>query len=251
MPNGGSDCCGTCWFNGVNNGIPGFPEKSEVESIKCEIRDFVPEIPFWTYCANHPHHNMEKITTPIGPVYVCKEDTYGRVEKTKPLDGEDIRKQLVSLIERVPEVPASEYPTPTKFVIEVIKHIAFIKERRAKNGLVRILSFEPFSQQKDDKFSQNNVLVIANAIEALAIIDPLNTFEIIQPWVKFGLPVPNNKEYESHKDRCAPLRYHAVRALKYIESEFADKELYDAVYDPHPEVQLFAKEILRIRKNGA
>ena len=39
MPNGGSDCCGTCWFNRKNRGEKGYPKDrdNDVEPY-CEIR---------------------------------------------------------------------------------------------------------------------------------------------------------------------------------------------------------------------
>ena len=56
MPNGGSDCCGTCWFNRQNRGKSGYPRDGEDrDDAYCEIRDAAVENPFWTYCANHPH----------------------------------------------------------------------------------------------------------------------------------------------------------------------------------------------------
>ena len=61
MPNGGSDCCGTCWFNSKNNGEQGY-HGSEKEGVAiCTIRNLEIPDPFWTYCANHPHHNQNKI----------------------------------------------------------------------------------------------------------------------------------------------------------------------------------------------
>lgn len=247
MPNGGSDCCGTCWFNTVNSGQPGYPANDKMDSIVCEIRNFTPEVPFWTYCDNHPHHNPGKIRVPIGPVYVCKEDSYSRIEKTKPLDTEEIRLELVKLIEKIPEVPDEEYPSQTSFNIEVIKHVGFIRESRAQSALLRILKFDPFAEPEDNKFNQNNVLVISNALEALAAVSPETSFEHIEPWVSFGLPIQSVDEYTPENDRCAPIRYHAVRALKNVEAEGVDEVLENACSDPHPEIQAFAKEILKLR----
>lgn len=61
MPNGGSDCCGTCWFNEANDGEVGFPKNKSDRAKKCMIRGFEINNPFWTYCANHPHHNPDQL----------------------------------------------------------------------------------------------------------------------------------------------------------------------------------------------
>ena len=78
MPNGGSDCCGTCWFNSTNEGQPRFRKNPLYEGVRCTIRDVAIADPFWTYCANHPHHNLSKLTTPIDPIYVASEKTHSR-----------------------------------------------------------------------------------------------------------------------------------------------------------------------------
>jgi hypothetical protein len=70
MPNGGSDCCGTCWFNSTHEGKAGIFDVPAGAEVRCVIRDLVIENPFWTYCVNHPHHNPDQINLPIGPVYV-------------------------------------------------------------------------------------------------------------------------------------------------------------------------------------
>ena len=61
MPNGGSDCCGTCWFNSKNSGEQGYQGSEKEGVVKCTIRNLEIPDPFWTYCANHPHHNQNKI----------------------------------------------------------------------------------------------------------------------------------------------------------------------------------------------
>ena len=69
MPNGGSDCCGTCWFNRKNRGQTGYTRVNTPEPDHCEIRDAPIENPFWTYCAYHPHHQPAGDRIPIGPIY--------------------------------------------------------------------------------------------------------------------------------------------------------------------------------------
>ena len=56
MPNGGSDCCGTCWFNRSLEGQRGSANFNDEIPSHCEIRDLDIPDPFYTYCANHPCH---------------------------------------------------------------------------------------------------------------------------------------------------------------------------------------------------
>ena len=69
MPNGGSDCCGTCWFNFKNKGEPGYDPAEDPEPNRCVIRKVDIRDPFYTYYANHPHRNLGKLALPIGPIY--------------------------------------------------------------------------------------------------------------------------------------------------------------------------------------
>ena len=244
MPNGGSDCCGTCWFNTINQGEAGYIEDSS-KTIVCEIRDFTPSDPFWTYCINHPHHNSEKIRIPIGPVYVHDDTTYSRVEKIPASNSKKVRLELVKLIKKIKENPNNEYPFGNSFNVEIIKHIKLIKEKNAITDLVRILSFEPLCEPNENQFQQNNIPLISITLETLAMISPKNSFEYIQPWLSIELPVQSN--YEQNNDVYAPLRYHAVRAMKYIEFGNVKSELTKATSDPHPEIRAFATEIMKLK----
>ncbi|MYH49046.1 MAG: hypothetical protein F4020_03955 [Gammaproteobacteria bacterium] len=108
MPNGGSDCCGTCWFNRANGGEAGRPNH-EIPSY-CEIRQLDIPNPMYTYCANHPHHRPQRDPIPIGPVTVHKGELVEREpgrhemrewrERWQPSpDTETIRSHLLSLLE--------------------------------------------------------------------------------------------------------------------------------------------------------
>ena len=72
MPNGGSDCCGTCWFNRSLEGQRGSGNFNREIPSHCEIRDLDIPDPFYTYCANHPCHRPGRDPIPIGPVYVYR-----------------------------------------------------------------------------------------------------------------------------------------------------------------------------------
>lgn len=92
MPNGGSDCCGTCWFNAKNMGQAGYNHARDSEPVFCTIRNLSIETPFYAYCANHPHRRPYRDSIPIGPVFTG--DSEGVRELWKPsLDTEEIRQQ--------------------------------------------------------------------------------------------------------------------------------------------------------------
>ena len=56
MPNGGSDCCGTCWFNRKNRGDRDSLQHTEdSEPHHCEIRDVAIDDPFSLTAPIHPH----------------------------------------------------------------------------------------------------------------------------------------------------------------------------------------------------
>lgn len=47
MPNGGSDCCGTCWFNLKNKGEAGYDHVKDPEPDRCAIRTIDIPDPFY------------------------------------------------------------------------------------------------------------------------------------------------------------------------------------------------------------
>lgn len=108
MPNGGSDCCGTCWFNRANGGERGSASfRREIPSF-CKIRGLPIPDPFYTYCANHPHHRPNRDPIPIGPVYVG--DSFGARKFWEPSpDTEEIREHLLELV-RNPAEHTDGYP---------------------------------------------------------------------------------------------------------------------------------------------
>lgn len=98
MPNGGSDCCGTCWFNRSLEGKRGSSNFNHDIPSHCEIRDLDISDPFYTYCANHPYHRPGKDNIPIGPVF----EGMGRREWRSSPDTEEIRRHLLDIV-RLPE----------------------------------------------------------------------------------------------------------------------------------------------------
>ena len=146
MPNGGSDCCGTCWFNRRNRSERGYrwADDKEVEPF-CEIREVAIRNPFWTYCANHPHRRPERDPIPIGPIMRSGGGEYaGRgyvreVWKPSP-DSEEIRQHLLEILDRLPaHVAKDRYPASPGLAEVVVRQLGEFREGRAERQ-VRWLS---------------------------------------------------------------------------------------------------------------
>lgn len=110
MPNGGSDCCGTCWFNARNKGETGYEHADDPEPAFCSIRNCpIDGDPFYTYCSNHPHRRPERDRVPIGPVYTGDSSGARQDWQSSP-DTEEIRQHLIFLLNAQDLQPPSEYP---------------------------------------------------------------------------------------------------------------------------------------------
>jgi len=171
MPNGGSDCCGTCWFNRKNKGEEqaSYHRSHDPGPDYCVIRDLAIEDPFYTYCANHPHRNPRKLSLPIGPVFVG--DSLGRRERWKPsLDNEEIRLQLLELLKRRAErkEPPLEYHAGFYLDEVLIVQLAEFKEERAIEDLKRLAALDT-KPSPHPIFRDNRRTVIAAKI-ALQVI---------------------------------------------------------------------------------
>jgi len=142
MPNGGSDCCGTCYFN-VTNIVKNAKNSHDDNKDFCVIRNIPIECSYWTYCANHQHHNPGMIDIPIGPVYICGKDSYNRVVSIKSPDREEIRLKLIELAENIQEQPVEEYSAGVYLDEAIVMQLGEFREKRAINALKRILSFKP------------------------------------------------------------------------------------------------------------
>ncbi len=141
MPNGGSDCCGTCWFNRKNHGAAGYAHVRSTEPAYCEIRNIEIPDPFWTYCANHPHRSPERDRVPIGPIFVDRGK--GReILKDSP-NTEEVRAALLSLLAGIHEEPMEEYPIGIYRDEVIVWQLGEFREQRAIRGLERIAKFDP------------------------------------------------------------------------------------------------------------
>jgi len=142
MPNGGSDCCGTCWFNSTNQGgIPNEPPKGSDPAV-CTIRALQLERPFSTYCANHPHRRPDRDPVPIGPVFMLDSSGDRRLWQISP-GTDEIRQHLLSLLGAMEEKPRTEYPIGLYADEVVVWQLGQWREERAVAGLRRIAAFNP------------------------------------------------------------------------------------------------------------
>ncbi len=108
----------------------------------CTIRHLDVPNPFYTYCANHPHKNPQRLEIPIGPVYAG--DSMGNREVIHPLaDTEEHRLGHIQLLAQIPEQPSQEYPAGMSLDLSVILQLLEWKEQRALPGLDRIAAFNP------------------------------------------------------------------------------------------------------------
>lgn len=139
MPNGGSDCCGTCWFNRTNQGERDW-QRFRDESVEpyCDIRGQAIEIPFYTYCANHPHRRPDRDRIPIGPIlrYAGDGMSNDREVWIESPDTEEIRLHLLGiLVEFFTAVVQDRYPIGPGIGEAVIRQLGEFREERALKAL--------------------------------------------------------------------------------------------------------------------
>jgi hypothetical protein len=167
MPNGGSDCCGSCWFNERNKGEAGFGHARDPELSFCSIRKFPIENPFWTYCANHPLRRPDRDVVPIGPVFVdAGSFPYHRILLLASPDTEEVRQHLLELLLAIQERPEREYPAAPYLEDVVVRQLGEWLEARALPGLERVAAFDP----KPTKDHRTRKALIAAARDAIAKI---------------------------------------------------------------------------------
>jgi len=141
MPNGGNDCCGTCWFNRKNEGKAGYNHADSSRPYHCEIPDLPITDPFYTYCANHPHRDPSELSVPLGPVF--SGDSDGRREVRRPWsDNEDVRKTLLELLTGPGDLDRDEYPIGLRLGEVVLWQLAEFEERRAIPELRRLADLD-------------------------------------------------------------------------------------------------------------
>ena len=141
MPNGGSDCCGTCWFNGSNGGEAGYEHRDDSIAPNCEIRDVAIEDAFYTYCANHPQRRPDRDPIPIGPItrYAGDGMSNDRNVWLPSPDSEEIRQHLLEMLEDIAEhASVDRYPIGPGLAEVVIRQLGEFREGRAENRIMWI-----------------------------------------------------------------------------------------------------------------
>ncbi len=138
----------------------------EREPSYCEIRELPIDDPFYTYCANHPHRNPNRLRVPIGPVYTG--DSFGNRAPLWPSpDSEGVRLAVLDLLESIPEAPTEEYPIGLTLEAVIVEQVAAWGERRAIPGLERIVAFRDVPRDEDAWFRRDQSHLKAMAADAL------------------------------------------------------------------------------------
>lgn len=157
MPNGGSDCCGTCWYNSVNEGQAGYERPGVGKGVKdhCEIRGLAIENPFYTYCANHPHHMPEGGAVPVGPVFTGDSNGNREVWVESP-DTEEVRLGLLDMLDGLAHVVSRDrYPFPSPNIAQiVVGQLIVFREQRAVPVLQRLLERFPDTSLFEEALKQ-------------------------------------------------------------------------------------------------
>jgi hypothetical protein len=254
MPNGGSDCCGTCCFNSTHPGQSGYFRNPDEGETRCVIRDLTIDVPFWTYCANHPHHNLERVELPVGPVYHGSGGwPYRREVIAESPDRPEIRQELLRLVAAIQERPRREYPTSPTFDEAVIDQLMRFREARAVAELRRIAQLDPLAAPEgENPFDQNRVMTVARALEALGVLAGDAALPELARGLEYGLTRPAEPPADEHaRTALATVRYFSVRGLEHCASEPARALLRRAADDPDPEIAALAKGFLESGPSGA
>ena len=231
MPNGGSDCCGTCWFNSINDGEPGYHGIQKIidssEQSYCLIRNETIEDPMYTYCVNHPHHNPQRIEIPIGPITTGESREIWK----EPLDTEEIRQFLINYLKSIPsEEETTDYPYGSSIEEAILIHIRDLNEPRAIPELQRIANSSEYdSSIRKNPFSRDMNELIGLAIDTLTKMLREEMIPIIEAKL-------SSREYS--------IRFYAIFSLDYLSSEKSITLLKKAEGDPNPKLSKLAKDIL-------
>lgn len=168
MPNGGSDCCGTCWYNAQNKGQHDWRQADRSIPAYCTIRDLPVANPFYTYCANHPKRCPQRDPIPIGLAFTG--DSRTRTLWQPSPDTEEVRLHLLDLLARIEEQPESEYPMGIYRDEIVVWQLGEFREARAIEGIRRVADFDPEAHEAGP-FGRSRQKLVAMAGDALSKIE--------------------------------------------------------------------------------
>ena len=223
MPNGGSDCCGECWFNARNKGGP--TSHFDPTAASCIIRHLAIANPFYTYCGNHPYRRPEPDHIPIGPVFISAG--HGReIWKTSP-DTEYIRQHLLMLLTQVKETSEREYASGMSLNEIVIWQLGEFQEPRAVPELARITAFDAkFAEDgPSGRTCQEFVKLAREALAKIAAGQPRSAQEQkdgTDIWALRDGAKTNAADFEKLKSRAAS---------DEAAAQFALGTLYDPIFN--------------------
>ena len=242
MPNGGSDCCGTCRFSNKYDASIDQVHFDKSRPTICTIRNVEVEKPFWTYCANHDYHNPQKISFPIGPVYKAGNYPYDRVVWENAPDTEEIRVGIFKLLDEIDENLKFEYVIAISLEEEIIKQVQEYKDPRSIKGLLKVTQLDISNYRLYNGLQKGKNIIVAQAVEALLYVSDGKMLSEVQHFISLGLDEELMDPYIKEQDGFAPVRYHLVRGLSFCEKQTALPLLRKALHDPHDEVRLFAAQ---------
>lgn len=173
MPNGGSDCCGTCWFNLRNKGESGYDHADDAELNHCVVRKIDIPDPFYTYCANPPPRNPDKLALRIGPIYTG--DAQGNRKVWILLeDTQENRLSHLELLRTLGVVTPDEYPIGVPSLAVVIEQLVEWREIRAIPFLQRIAD-SPIGEDSPDGLALSREKNLKAARRALKLFRQENS----------------------------------------------------------------------------
>ena len=242
MHDGSLDCCGTCWFNSNLQ-----KEKEEIATfVFCTIRNFKIHNGFTLFCANHPSYNSNMINVPVGPVFT--NSGYDKHQERKFLfdspDNEKIRTTLVEVLNEISEGYEFHKFSETLVNEELIKQLSLFKEKRAIEGLLKLVNID-IESIVDLSIQNRAIILVGLAIDALMYISDGEQLPNIEKFISKGLEnYPNKEDYDQKQDRLANIRYFTVSTLRYCNSNKAIELLIKAQGDSSTFVRELVLEIL-------
>ncbi len=248
MPNGGSDCCWNCWFKrdvreqlreeGLDTS--GLPAKM----VGCAIRNLRIRAPFYTYCANHPHHNPARVDVPVGPVWVTEGYPYDRVVWHPAPTDPETRDRLVDALNTIEVVIRDCYPSGIDLDEALLREMIELREERAIPRLLEIVAtdLEPFRKVSQPP-TRNPAVLVGLAAEGVLTIGGDRHLDRVAGLIVAGLD-GWGRGYYSEEDGLAVVRYHVVRGLAHCSSAHAIALLERGMQDPHTSVRQKADRVM-------
>lgn len=219
MPNGGSDNCGTCWFNRPNEGKAGYNEKPEKVFIDsyCMIREMKIDNPYYTYCANHPHHNPKRIEFPVGPVYIMGEK--GREVWMKSPENPKIIKKLLEALSDIDEASGRRYPYGLGIHEAMMLQVAEYDEAIVLPELKRILAFD-IRDEEDGNFGSPRKRIVFIAMDVLCDMAGEDALDDLEQFLERNIIKAKNgdrfdKSTKSHMLYCLEKLGSAADQLRF------------------------------------